>query len=105
MTEYHDLISRIQDYWNARIHDLEMTNQTVGSKGFFDDLEAYRYDKLRYLPQLVDFTAYSGKKVLEVGCGIGTDLVRFVQGGAIGTGVDLSKIAIDLAKKNFNSCS
>jgi ubiquinone/menaquinone biosynthesis C-methylase UbiE len=39
--------------------------------------------------------------VLEVGCGIGTDLVRFARGGAIVTGVDLSSTAVDLARKNF----
>ena len=36
-----------------------------------------------------------------MGCGIGTDLVRFAQGGARVTGVDLAQTAIDLARKNF----
>jgi ubiquinone/menaquinone biosynthesis C-methylase UbiE len=37
-----------------------------------------------------------------VGCGIGTDLVRFARGGARVTGVDLAQTAIDLAGKNFD---
>jgi SAM-dependent methyltransferase len=95
------VITEIQRYWNHHIHDLEMTDQPVGSRGFFDDLDDYRYDKLRYLPQLVDFSSYKGQRLLEVGCGIGTDLVRFASGGARVTGVDLAQTAIELAGKNF----
>jgi len=95
------MIDAIRDYWNHRIHDLEMTDHPVGSLAFFDDLDDYRFDKLRYLPQLVDFSAYRGQRLLEVGCGIGTDLVRFARGGARVTGVDLAPTAIDLARKNF----
>jgi ubiquinone/menaquinone biosynthesis C-methylase UbiE len=95
------LIDEIQRYWDHRIHDLEMTDEPVGTLAFFDDLDEYRFDKLRYLPQLVDFSAFRGQRLLEVGCGIGTDLVRFARGGARVTGVDLAPTAIDLARKNF----
>ncbi len=95
------MIDAITDYWNHRIHDLEMTDHPVGTKAFFDDLDNYRFDKLHYLPQLVDFASFRGQHVLEVGCGIGTDLVRFAKGGARVTGVDLAQTAIDLARKNF----
>lgn len=95
------MIEDIQNYWNHRIHDLEMTDHPVGTLAFFDDLDDYRFDKLRYLPQLVDFSAYRGQRLLEVGCGIGTDLVRFARGGARVRGVDLAGTAIDLARKNF----
>lgn len=95
------MIDKIQAYWNHRIHDLEMTDQPVGSKAFFDDLDDYRFDKLHYLPQLVDFSSFRGQRLLEVGCGIGTDLVRFAKGGARVTGIDLAQTAIDLARKNF----
>jgi SAM-dependent methyltransferase len=95
------MIEKIQDYWNHRIHDLEMTDQPVGTKAFFDDLDDYRFDKLHYLPQLVDFASFKDRRLLEVGCGIGTDLVRFAKGGARVTGVDLAQSAIDLARRNF----
>ncbi len=95
------MINEIQRYWNHRIHDLEMTDEPVGTRAFFDDLDDYRYDKLHYLPQVVDFSGYKGQRLLEVGCGIGTDLVRFATGGARVTGVDLAQTAIDLAQTNF----
>ena len=90
----------VQTYWNARIHDLAMTDHPVGSREFFADLDDYRFDKLRYLPEVVDFSAFSGQELLEIGCGIGTDLVRFAKGGARVTGVDLSETALGLAKQN-----
>lgn len=95
------MIEAIATYWNHRIHDLEMTAHPVGSKEFFADLDDYRFDKLHYLPRLVDFGSFRGQRLLEVGCGIGTDLVRFARGGARVTGVDLAQTAIDLARKNF----
>ena len=95
------MIDAIAAYWNERIHDLEMTEAPVGTREFFDDLDEYRFDKLHYLPRLVDFNGYRGRDLLEVGCGIGTDLVRFARGGARVTGVDLSATAIDLARRNF----
>lgn len=95
------MIEEIQRYWNERIHDLEMTKHPVGTREFFDDLDDYRFDKLHYLPRLVDFPSFRGQRLLEVGCGIGTDLVRFARGGATVTGVDLSSTAIGLAEKNF----
>ena len=95
------LISQIRDYWNDHIHDLEIATQPVGSAAFFRELDAYRFEKLSYLPDLVDFSAFSGKELLEVGCGAGIDLVRFARGGANVTGVDLSEVSIDLARQNL----
>ena len=94
------LTGRIRAYWNARIHDLEMTSEPVGTLAFFDALDDYRFDKLRYLPDVVDFYGYRGRRLLEVGCGIGTDLVRFARGGARVTGLDLAERSVDLACRN-----
>ena len=96
-----NLISQITAYWDERIHDLAITTHPVGTPGFFRQLDEYRYDKLNYLPRLVDFSSYRGKSLLEVGCGAGIDLVRFARARAIVTGIDLSKTAIDLALKNI----
>lgn len=95
------LLAEIRDYWNLHIHDLEVATQPVGTAGFFRELAEYRFEKLHYLPQVVDFSAYQGKRLLEVGCGVGTDLIRFAHAGAIVTGVDLAEVSIDLARKNF----
>src|SRR5947208_5632313 len=91
----------VREYWNTHIHDLEITRHPVGSRGFFDDLDHYHFEKLHHLLALVDFDGYRGRSVLEVGCGAGVDLARFAKGGARVTGVDLAASAIELARANF----
>jgi len=101
LAEYNLLISQIRDYWNENIHDQEIATHPVGSAEFFQELDAYRFEKLNYLPALIDFSAFNGTQLLEVGCGVGTDLVHFARGGANVTGVDLSEVSVDLARQNF----
>jgi len=58
-------------------------------------------DRHKMMLDLIRQHAPEGTRFLEVGCGAGTDLVRFARGGAIVSGVDLSSSAIALAKQNF----
>ena len=101
MVDNRKLIKIIANYCDEHIHDLSITTQKVGTPGFFQQLDEYRYEKLNYLPRLVDFSSYQGQNLLEVGCSTGIDLVRFARAGANVTGIDLSKTAIDLARTNF----
>lgn len=94
-------ITDVRAYWNRHIHDLEITSHAVGSPGFFADLDEYHFDKLHHLLRLIDFDGHAGRRVLEVGCGAGVDLVRFAKGGARVTGVDVADSAISLARENF----
>ena len=94
-------IDEVRDYWQAHVHDLEITRHPVGSRGFFEDLDQYHFEKLHHLPRLVKFDGYRGRDVLEVGCGAGVDLARFARGGAHVTGIDLTPSGIELATANF----
>jgi SAM-dependent methyltransferase len=91
----------IRAYWNERIHDAEVGRHPAGSAGFFRDLDAYRFGKLDYLPRVVSFDGWAGRCVLEVGCGAGIDLVRFARGAALVTGVEVSRTALSLARRNL----
>jgi SAM-dependent methyltransferase len=91
----------VREYWNVHIHDLDISPHQPGSPEFFRDLDEYHFEKLHHLLRIVDFAAYSGRRVLDVGCGAGVDLARFVKGGAHGVGLDLSGAAVRLARENF----
>lgn len=89
------------EYWDTHIHDLEIATHPVGSREFFRELERYRFKKLAYLPEKVDFSGFRGENVLEVGCGVGIDLARFARGGANVVGIDVSEVAVCLAAQYF----
>lgn len=93
--------ARVRAYWNEHIHDLAISTHTPGSPGFFEDLDEYHFDKLHHLLRLVPFDGLGGKRVLDLGCGTGVDLVRFARGGARVTGVDIADSAIALARRNL----
>ena len=93
--------ARVRAYWNTHIHDLDVSEHQPGSPGFFADLDAYHFEKLHHLLRLIDFNAWRGKDVLDVGCGAGVEVVRFARARARVTGVDLAHSAVDLARANL----
>jgi len=94
-------VDEVREYWDRHIHDLEITRHPAGSRGFFDDLDHYHFEKLHHLLRLVPFDECRGLRVLDIGCGAGVDLARFAKSGAEVTGIDISASAIDLARANF----
>ena len=93
--------AQVRAYWNAHIHDLDISSNAPGTAGFFADLDAYHFEKLHHLLRLVDFQAWRGRPVLDVGCGAGVEVVRFARGGAAVVGVDVSEQAAGLTRTNL----
>ena len=87
----------ISAYWDTRIHDTVLSDDLPGTRGFYAAMDAYRYSRLEYLPEFVDFERWRGCNVLDLGCGAGLDLARFVRAGARAVGVDLSRGAVTMA--------
>ncbi|MDL1970805.1 MAG: class I SAM-dependent methyltransferase [Candidatus Desulfofervidaceae bacterium] len=46
-----------------------------------------------------EFERWHGEKVLEIGCGIGTDTINFARAGALVTAIDLSPRSVEIAKQ------
>lgn len=73
-----------------------------GSREFFDEVERHRYQEYApWMPEVMGFNDHAGEKLLEVGCGMGTDLLQFARGGAICTGVDLTPRSIEISRHRF----
>jgi ubiquinone/menaquinone biosynthesis C-methylase UbiE len=92
-------ISRVRDYWNARPCNLRHSPAPVGTKEYFDEVEARKYFVEPHIPGFAEFERWRGKRVLEIGCGIGTDTVNFARHGARVTSVDLSEKSLELARR------
>ena len=97
-----ELLEQIRTYWNNRPCNIKHSRSPIGTKEYFDEVEARRYANEPHNYTFPEFERWRGKRVLEVGCGIGTDAVNFARAGAIYTGVDLSSESVKLAKQRFD---
>ena len=92
----------VKDYWNQNVANWKIAaHLEAGSESFFKEVERYRFDKLHYLPNYIDYNGFAKQDVLDIGCGLGTDLSLFAKGGANTYGIDIAAQAIEFAKKNF----
>lgn len=95
------LKQQVREYWNSHPCGTQFTERPWGDKAFFEEVERFRYEQQPFMRSLMEFENFRGKKLLEIGCGLGTDLLQFARGGAIVTGVDLTQASIDLVKRCF----
>jgi ubiquinone/menaquinone biosynthesis C-methylase UbiE len=51
----------------------------------------------------IGFDRYSGKRLLEVGCGTGTDLLQFARGGSEVVGIDLTPRSVEITRQRFRA--
>lgn len=94
-------LKEVQDFWNARPCNLRHSNAPVGTQQYFDEVEERKYFVEPHIPAFADFTSWASKRVLEIGCGMGTDATNFARNGAIYTGVELSSESLKLARQRF----
>jgi len=95
------LKERVRAFWQAHPCGTKFSDAPVGSRLFYERVEEHRYQTEWHIPAAADFAGARGLKVLEIGCGLGTDGAQFARAGAIYTGVDLTEAAVELARKRF----
>jgi 2-polyprenyl-3-methyl-5-hydroxy-6-metoxy-1,4-benzoquinol methylase len=92
-------IERVRDYWNNRPCNLRHSPEPIGTRAYFDQVEARKYLVEPHIPGFAQYQRWAGRRVLEIGCGLGTDTISFARAGAHVTAVDLSGRSLELARQ------
>lgn len=95
-------IDDVKNFWNTRPCNIRHSSKTVGTKEYFDEVEAKKYRAEPHIIKFADFPSWKDKNVLEIGCGIGTTTVSFAKEGANITAVDLSDVSVELCRQRLN---
>src|SRR5213078_325714 len=101
MANNTELKERVREFWQEHPCGTKFSDAAMGSREFFERVEEHRYRKEWHIPSAANFAATSGLKVLEIGCGLGTDGAQFARAGADYTGIDLTEAAVSLARRRF----
>jgi len=94
---------RIRQYWNDQPCGIKKGQGKLGSLEYFETGSLRRYEVEPHLIDFAGFHEWRGKRVLEIGCGMGWDAVQFAKHGADYTGIDISDRSVDLARQQFEA--
>ena len=104
MMEPGDAVKRaVEAYWSRNVPGIDMSGAPVGSEEFYIEVDRHRYRYENYIPPLIHSLAQPGKRVLEVGCGLGTDSREFARQGTQIVSTDLSFDNVARTRRGFET--
>jgi len=101
MIDTLELEERIKKYWNAQPCNSKHSTAEPGTLEFYQQVSARRYQVEPHIAEFAGFHLWQGKRVLEIGPGIGSDAAEFARNGAEFYGIDYSEESVKLARKRF----
>jgi len=94
---------KIKDYWETKAPQTWYSDKKQLSNEWYNEVEYERYNTYyEYLPEVAEFSSHLGEKVLEIGVGVGTDILQYAKNKSIVSGIDLTRNAIELTRQNLN---
>jgi 2-polyprenyl-3-methyl-5-hydroxy-6-metoxy-1,4-benzoquinol methylase len=98
--EHRTTIDKVQSYWSGQPCGADQSAERDRQR-YFAEIERRRYAAESHILEEEGFDRFRDKKVLEIGCGLGTDGVRFARNGADYTGINVDSGSAELARERF----
>jgi len=86
---------QVRDYWNGQPCDSELSDRDGQSREYFLEIERRRYGLQPHIPDILSKIDWRGKRVLEIGTGVGTDARNIIGRGGIYTGINIDRGSTD----------
>jgi SAM-dependent methyltransferase len=93
-----DIKQSVKAHWEQEPCELRAGKSKADHRRFFEEIDAFRYAVSPFVMGFAKFADGSGKKVLEVGLGSGSDFMRWARGGAELYGIDLTEASVALIR-------
>jgi ubiquinone/menaquinone biosynthesis C-methylase UbiE len=90
----------VRDFWEQAACGEQLYLQGLRTDDYLDQARL-RYVLEPYIEKFADFAAWSGKRVLEIGVGLGADHQGFALAGAHLSGIDLTERAVALTRRRL----
>ena len=102
MGTQQNITAQVKNFWN----DTPCGTEFVEFKGAYDADYFRRFDEYRFstIPSILEIlhsVDFKGKRVLEIGLGLGADAQKIIEMGGIYNGVDLTENSVEILKKRF----
>jgi ubiquinone/menaquinone biosynthesis C-methylase UbiE len=102
-TEPRATLGAVRQFWEAHVNnEYYAPGHDRGSVGYFEQIEHRRYRWHYHLVELFSTLRGSRGRLLEVGSGMGLDSVQLARCGFSVTAVDLTEVAVELARRFAN---
>ncbi|MSR44634.1 MAG: class I SAM-dependent methyltransferase [Phycisphaerales bacterium] len=93
---------QVANFWNQGSCGEKLYLAHPDRRGY-EEHAKLRYELEPLIPPFAEFPATAGKRVLEIGVGLGADHQRFAEAGAELYGIDLTERAIDHTRRRLDA--
>jgi len=91
---------RVREHWDEQPCDSEPTaREQPASREFFLGVERQRYALQPHILECQSWISWRGRRVLEVGTGVGTDARQLIRAGALYTGISFDRGSADMTAR------
>lgn len=89
----------VQEFWNEKPCDSDVSAQAQGEKPYYAEIEKDRYSHQGHINNIMNWVSWKGKKVLEIGTGVGTDARNIISRGGEYQGINVDKGSVETTSR------